>query len=170
MDDAAVPMAQYLRFALGSGRYAVDLARVKEILEIGALTPVPLMPDWVRGVMNLRGAVVPVIDLACRLGLEPTRIGRRSCIVMVTPSAPPGQPSAGEEMTAMGLLVDAVDEVFTASEAEHEAVPVLGTAVEPRLLHSLVRVRGEATPALDLPAVLDLAVLTQPPAPALARR
>lgn len=161
MDDAAVPMAQYLRFALGAGRYAVDLARVKEILEVGALTPVPLMPDWVRGVMNLRGAVVPVIDLACRLGLEPTRIGRRSCIVMVT---------AGDALPAMGLLVDAVDEVFTASEAEHEAVPVLGTAVEPRLLHSLVRVRGEATPALDLPAVLDLAVLTQPPAPALARR
>jgi purine-binding chemotaxis protein CheW len=147
-------VGQYLRFALGPGRYAVGLDRVQEILEVGALTPVPLMPDCVRGVMNLRGAVVPVIDLGRRLGLELTRIGRRTCIVVVDLGG-----ATSDSASPMGMLVDAVDEVFAASDMEHEAVPPLGTAVEPRYLRSLVRVRGEATPELDLPAVLDPAAL-----------
>jgi purine-binding chemotaxis protein CheW len=147
-------VGQYLRFALGQGRYAVGLERVREILEVGALTPVPLMPDCVRGVMNLRGAVVPVIDLGRRLGLGAARIGRRTCIVMVDPGS-----TASDGASPMGMLVDAVDEVFAVSDTEHEAVPPLGTAVEPRYLRSLVRVRGEATPELDLPAVLDPAAL-----------
>jgi purine-binding chemotaxis protein CheW len=114
------------------------------------------MPDCVRGVMNLRGAVVPVIDLGRRLGLGAVRIGRRTCIVMVELGG-----ATGDESPPMGMLVDAVDEVFTASDAEHEAVPPLGTDVEPRYLRSLVRVRGEAMPELDLPAVLDPAALAR---------
>jgi purine-binding chemotaxis protein CheW len=149
-------MGQYLRFALGQARYAVGLDRVKEILEFGALTPVPLMPDCVRGVMNLRGAVVPVIDLGSRLGLGSARISRRTCIVMVDLGHAEGGGSP-----PMGMLVDAVDEVFAAGDAEHEAVPPLGTPVEPRYLRSLVRLRGETTPELDLPAVLDPAMLAR---------
>lgn len=150
-------MGQYLRFALGQGRYAVGLDRVREILEVGPLTPVPLMPECVRGVMNLRGAVVPVIDLGRRLGLGSAHIGRRTCIVMVDP----GTANDSDRATPMGILVDAVDEVFAAGDTEHEAVPLLGTSVEPRYLRGLVRVRGEATPELDLSALLDPAALVR---------
>ena len=74
-------MSQFLRFALGSGHCVVDLGQVREILEIGPLTPVPLMPAFVRGVMNLRGAVVPVIDLAIRFGREATEAAWQSAEV-----------------------------------------------------------------------------------------
>lgn len=143
-------MSQFLRFALGSGHCVVDLGHVREILEIGTLTPVPLMPAFVRGVMNLRGAVVPVIDLGTRIGLEVTRLGRRSCIVMV--DLPLAHRSATQ---AMGMLVDAVEEVFEAGEGDHEAVPPLGTRINRGYLRSMVRVRGVVTPELDLQAALD---------------
>ena len=159
------PAHQYLRFALGLGRYTVDLARVKEILEIGPLTPVPMMPSFVRGVMNLRGAVVPVIDLGDRLGLGVASIGRRSCIVMVDLAV-----QTRDELPPMGVLVDAVDEVVDAKAADHEPVPPLGTEVDPRYLRSLVRVRGVATPELDLPAVLDPAALAHAMAASTCRR
>ncbi|MEX8494271.1 chemotaxis protein CheW [Sphaerotilus sp.] len=148
------PTHPYLRFALGTGHYTVDLARVKEILEIAPLTPVPMVPSFVRGVMNLRGAVVPVIDLGDRLGLGAASIGRRSCIVMVSLAA-----ETRDEVPSMGVLVDAVDEVVDAEAGDHEPVPLLGTQVDPRYLRSLVRVHGVATPELDLPAVLDPAAL-----------
>jgi purine-binding chemotaxis protein CheW len=156
---------QYLRFALGQGRYTMDLARVKEILEFGSLTPVPMMPAFVRGVMNLRGAVVPVIDLGDRLGLGPASIGRRSCIVMVDLAA-----ETRDEVPSMGVLVDAVDEVVDAADADHEPVPPLGTLVDPRYLRNLVRVRGVATPELDLPAVLNPAALAHLMAGSTPRR
>lgn len=143
-------MSQFLRFALGSGHCVVDLGQVREILEIGPLTPVPLMPAFVRGVMNLRGAVVPVIDLGTRLGLEVTRLGRRSCIVMIDLSL-----AHRDGPLALGMLVDAVEEVFEAGESDHEAVPPLGTWINRGYLRSMVRVRGVATPELDLQAALD---------------
>lgn len=159
------PTHQYLRFALGAGRYTIDLARVKEILEISPLTPVPMMPSFVRGVMNLRGAVVPVIDLGDRLGLGVASIGRRSCIVMVDLAV-----QTRDELPPMGVLVDAVDEVVDAGAADHEPVPPLGTEVDPRFLRSLVRVRGVATPELDLPAVLDPAALAHAMVASTCRR
>ena len=76
-------MQQFLRFALGNERYAVRIDAVREILEVVRMTPLPLMPAFVRGVMNLRGAVVPVVDLGARLGLEVTVVGRRTCVVIV---------------------------------------------------------------------------------------
>ncbi|MCC5329674.1 chemotaxis protein CheW, partial [Staphylococcus aureus] len=71
------------RFSVGPDAYAVRIELVREILEVGQMTPLPLMPTFVRGVMNLRGAVVPVVDLAARLGMDPTAIGRRTCVIMV---------------------------------------------------------------------------------------
>ena len=76
-------LAQFLCFALGQERYALRIDAVREILEVARMTPLPLMPSFVRGVMNLRGAVVPVVDLGTRLGLPPTTVGRRTCVVIV---------------------------------------------------------------------------------------
>src|SRR6266550_2257747 len=91
---------QYLSFVLCGEEYAVNILRVKEIIEYDALTRVPAMPAAVRGVINLRGRVVPVVDLAARFGLAVSAITRRSCIVMV-------EFADGDESVVMGIITDA---------------------------------------------------------------
>ena len=147
---------QFLRFALGDERYAVRIDAVREILEVGRMTPLPLMPSFVRGVMNLRGAVVPVIDLGARLGGGATSIGRRTCVVIVDIALADDQGAQ-----RLGMLVDAVYEVVDAGTAELEPVPRLGTRIDPGFIRSMVRVRGQATPELDIAAVLDQKVLAE---------
>lgn len=157
-DDAREDAAQLqlLRFALGDERYALRIEAVREILEVAKTTPLPLMPAFVRGLMNLRGGVVPVIDLGARLGLPPACIGRRSCVVVV--DAPCGEDGG---LQRLGLLVDAVSEVFDVALDEVEPVPRLGSRIDPSFLRSMVRVRGQATPELNLETVLDLQVLSE---------
>jgi purine-binding chemotaxis protein CheW len=120
------------------------------------MTPLPLMPEFVRGVMNLRGVVVPVIDLSARLGLAATVIGRRTCVVIVDVSLPD---ESGSQ--TLGVLVDAVQEVLDIPLHDQEAVPRLGTAIDPAHLRSMVRVHAAATPELDLAAILDPARLVE---------
>lgn len=146
---------QFLRLALGSDMYAVGIDNVREILEIAHITPLPLMPAFVRGVMNLRGAVVPVIDLSARLGMAPAVIARRSCVVMVDVRAPDASPAT------LGMLVDAVYEVFEAGAAEQEAPPRLGTRIDPNFIRTMVRLRGKPTPELNLHALLDARTLAE---------
>jgi purine-binding chemotaxis protein CheW len=150
------PPQQFLRLSLGRDAYAVRIDSVREILEVAQLTPLPLMPDFVRGVMNLRGAVVPVIDLAARLGLPATVLARRSCVVMVDVRPAPDEPAH-----TLGVLVDAVYEVFSAGAAEQEPPPRLGTRIDPAFIRSMVRLRGLPTPELQLATVLDPAVLAE---------
>lgn len=151
----AAPAVQLLRFAVGDERYAVRIDAVREILEVTRSTPLPLMPSFVRGVMNLRGAVVPVIDLGARLGLAVTTVGRRSCVVIV-------ETSGNADMPAMrlGMLVDAVYEVFDVQPAALEPVPRLGTRIDPAFIRCIARVRGQATAELNLDAVLDATALS----------
>lgn len=154
---------QFLRFALGHETYAVRIDAVREILEVVHMTPLPLMPDFVRGVMNLRGAVVPVIDLSARLGLSTTVIGRRSCVVMVDIPAPE------DGRQTLGVLVDSVYEVFDASYSDQENVPRMGTRISADFIRSMLRVRGQTTAEIDLARVLeqtalaDLIAQHQPP-------
>ena len=74
--------AQFLTFMLADGVFAMDIATVREIIQHSQMTTVPLMPDYVRGVINLRGAVVPVIDLQARLGNPPGTVGKKTCIII----------------------------------------------------------------------------------------
>ncbi|MEY8875240.1 MAG: chemotaxis protein CheW [Leptothrix sp. (in: b-proteobacteria)] len=146
--DAGV--RQFLRLAIGAERYALRIDAVREILQVSKTTPLPRMPDFVCGVMNLRGAVVPVVDLGARLGLGPTAVGRRTCVVIVEVRR-----SSDGAPARMGVLVDAVFEVVDCAPGEIEPVPRLGTRVHPSFLRSMVRVRGEATAELDLGTLLD---------------
>ncbi|MFM2057644.1 MAG: hypothetical protein RLY71_2029 [Pseudomonadota bacterium] len=150
------PTQQFLRFVLGTEMYAVRIDLVREILEVVQMTPLPLMPPFVRGVMNLRGAVVPVIDLGARLGLPVTRIGRRTCVVIVDVHR-----HDDDGVQTMGVLVDAVHEVFDLPANDMEPVPRLGTRIDPGLIRSMVRVRGRTTPELDLGAILEQQQLAQ---------
>ena len=152
-----------LRMAVGSEALAVPINDVREILEVGRLTALPRTPDFVRGVMNLRGAVVPVIDLAARLGQAPITIGRRSCVVVVEAGSPGDEdraeaddPEADAASAAMvvGLLVDAVFEVFDTAAGAMEPVPALGTPIDAVFLRGMARARGEVIGVLALERVL----------------
>lgn len=150
----AAAVLQFLRLAAGQEHYAVRVDAVREILEVGRMTPLPLMPAFVRGVMNLRGVVVPVIDLGARLGLAATEMTRRTCVVIADVTG-----DGSEAPQRLGMLVDAVFEVFELAADHLEAVPRLGTRIDPAFIRSMVRVRGRATPELDVDTVLDQAVL-----------
>ena len=157
-----------LRMAVGGQDLAVPIDDVREILEVGRLTALPRTPDFVRGVMNLRGAVVPVIDLAARVGQPAIAIGRRSCVVVVEAEPPASADDASlggpeeardtpdNEGSALvvGLLVDAVFEVFDAPASGIEPVPALGTRIAPAYLRGMTRNRGEVIGVLALDRVL----------------
>ena len=154
--------AALLRMAIGDDAAAVAIDDVREILEVGRLTALPRTPDFVRGVMNLRGAVVPVIDLGARLHGQPSSLSRRTCVVVVE-SAPQTDDSADTKAEAdgphaetlvVGLLVDAVYEVFDAPPGDFEPVPQLGTRIDASYLRGMSRVRGEVIGVLALERVL----------------
>lgn len=149
MHDAPEEKRQLLRFALGDELYGIPIESVREILQVGVMTQVPMMPNFVRGVMNLRGAVVPVLDLGLRLGLSPTRISRRTCIVIVETINTEGSP------LRHGVLVDAVHEVLEVTHEQINAVPSLGTRVAPQFIAGVTRVHDQSVEVLEVPRVFD---------------
>ena len=120
----AAATAHFLTFSLGAELYALDIRCVREIIQVCAMTPVPLMPGFVRGVINLRGAVVPVIDPHARFGRPRAVLGKKSCIVIFE-----GEPVDGERCE-LGLLVDAVSAVVEIPGTAIEPAPAFGTPVQ----------------------------------------
>jgi len=125
--------AQFLTFSLGEEVYAVDIRTVREIIQYGAMTTVPLMPDFVRGVINLRGAVVPVIDLHARFGRPAAPVGKRTCIVIF-------DASRDGERVELGLMVDSVSEVIEIASSAIEPPPNFGTAVRRDFIRGMGKV------------------------------
>ena len=117
---AAEGPRQYLNFQLGGEMFAISILNIREIIEYGAVTEIPMMPRFLRGVINLRGAVVPVIDLLARFGQGQTGVGRRSCIVIL-------EIPDGEELQSVGIMVDSVTEVLDIPAADIEPPPGFGT-------------------------------------------
>jgi purine-binding chemotaxis protein CheW len=113
---------QYLSFTLGGGDYAVGILQVKEILQYEAITPVPGTPPSIRGVINLRGSVVAVVDLAVKLGLPEAPITRFACILIV-------EVALEGTRTVMGVMTDSVSEVIDLGPEDVEAPPSFGTQV-----------------------------------------
>ena len=130
MTTTTVDQTQFLSFVLAGEEYAVDILRVREIIEYDNLTRVPAMPPEVRGVINLRGRVVPVVDLAQRFGLPESVITQRSCIVMV-------EIGTGEGAVVMGIIADAVSEVLDLTTDTIQAVPTFGTTVRAEFLDGM---------------------------------
>lgn len=140
---------EYLTFTLDGEEYGLGLLRVREIIEHQPITLVPNAPAAIRGVINLRGAVVPVVDLAARFGLRACAIGRWTCIVIV-------EISVDGETALLGLLVDAVNDVLGFSDADIVPPPTFGTRVRYEHLVGLGR-RGEKfTVLLDAEKLLAI--------------
>ena len=136
MSTSSVPFTQFLSFVLAGEEYAVEILRVKEIIEYDNLTRVPGMPPAVRGVINLRGRVVPVIDLALRFGLPESVITARSCIVMV-------EIGTGEGAIVMGIITDAVSEVLDLINDQIQPPPSFGTSVGAEYLDGMAESTGK---------------------------
>ncbi len=117
----------FLSFCTSGEVCALPLADVQEIVEYHAITRVPGAPKFVLGVFNLRGNVVPVIDLASRLGLSPRPIDKRACLIVL-------KAFEQEEDTVVAVLVDSVEQVLEPGDIELEPVPTLGTRIAPELL------------------------------------
>ncbi len=148
-DDRAERGAQYLTFLLGTEVFAMDIRTVREIIQVGAMTTVPLMPAFVRGVINLRGAVVPVIDLHARFGRRPATLGKKSCIVIF-------DALRDGERVELGLLVDAVSEVFDIAADAIEAPPDFGTAVRRDFIRGIGKLGTRFVVVLDPDRAFDV--------------
>ncbi len=149
-DGSLVTGKQYLCLAVGVETYAIGIDMVREILEVGRMTPLPLTPDFVRGVMNLRGAVVPVIDLKARFGDAPAVIGRRSSVVIVETDH-----RDQEGPLVVGVLVDGVSEVLEISSQDIEPVPALGTRIPREFLQGMAKAKGALLSILDVDRILE---------------
>ena len=113
---------QYLRFRLGGEMYAFNILNVKEILEYGQVTRVPMMPDYIQGVINLRGEVVPVVNLSRRFNLTASEVTKRTCVVIV-------EVRAGEKQQDLGVMVDSVSEVLEFPPSGICPAPQFGTRI-----------------------------------------
>ena len=140
---------QYLTFTLHGEMFAVGILNVKEIIEYGNLTEIPMMPSFIRGVINLRGAVVPVIDLSCRFGNQITEVSKRTCIVIV-------EVQEGDFKHDIGIMVDAVSEVIEIAAKEIEPAPSFGAKIRADFIHGMGKVNGKFVIILNIVKVLSV--------------
>jgi purine-binding chemotaxis protein CheW len=140
---------QFLTFLVGTECFAVDVLRIRGVVEAMPITRVPSMPSGLRGVVNLRGAVVPVVDLGVRLGRSELAITKWTCIIIT-------QIERQGDVASVGLLVDAVRQVIDLREGEINPVPALATRAEVELVEGMGTVDASFVLILDVDRVLEL--------------
>jgi purine-binding chemotaxis protein CheW len=142
---------QYLTFQLAGEEYAVGILRVKEIIAYGPLTTVPQAPPALRGVINLRGSVVPIIDLAVRFGLPASPLTNRTCIVIL-------ELDLDGEPTVIGIVTDAVDQVIELLDDDILPVPAFGIQARMDFLRGMGKAGAKFVLILEIEKVLSAAV------------
>lgn len=140
---------QYLTFMLGREMYALGILQIKEILEYSAPTEIPMMPACIRGVVNLRGAVVPVVDLSARFGKPSSPVTKKTCIVIV-------ETLCNDESHVIGVVVDAVNEVLEIPHTEIEPPPSFGTSIRSDFILGMGKVRSRFVVILNESRVLSV--------------
>jgi purine-binding chemotaxis protein CheW len=158
-----VAEGQFLSFLLGGEGYGVPLLAVREIIEFRDITPVPMTPDCLLGVLNLRGSVVPVVDLCQRLGLQKKAIDKRSCIVIVEVDVDAEAEAEAEtraEQLVVGMLVDSVQEVIFLEEGL-KPTPEISGRPDLRAIKGIASVNDSFILIIDCQAALSLDALGQ---------
>lgn len=145
---------QFLTFTLVDEVFAVDVARVREILEMPSITKVPQVPDFMRGVINLRGCVVPVIDLRLKFGMEETAQTVNTCIIVV-------EVEMDGENIVLGALADSVQEVIEMEPSQIEAAPHIGTHLKTEFLKGMGKHNERFVMILDIDKVFSNTELSQ---------
>ena len=138
---------QYLTFMLGRETFALGILSIKEILEYSAPTEIPMMPAFIRGVVNLRGAAVPVVDLSARFGRPSVAVTKKTCIVII-------ETRVEDESHVLGVMVDAVNEVLEIPDTEIEPAPSFGASIRADFIQGMGKVRGKFVIILDVDRVL----------------
>ncbi|HYC72804.1 MAG TPA: chemotaxis protein CheW [Opitutaceae bacterium] len=138
---------KYLTVVLENEAYGIAVLKVREIIRLQKITPVPQMPSFVKGVINLRGRVIPVVDLRVKFGLK-AEFAERTCIVVVQVKLAAGQ------LVQMGLIVDSVEEVVNLPAEEVEPTPDFGTKVDTTYLLGMAKVKGQVKTLLDIDRVV----------------
>ena len=148
-DDELLSSHKYLSFVIHEQSYGIPISRIKEIIEYVSVTRVPMVPDEIRGVINLRGRVVPVVDLSVRLDKASSEVSKRTCIVIV-------EVTAGEEKTDIGFVVDAVTEVMNINDSMTEEPPSFGLNLRSDFVQSMGKVDNGFAVLLDVDKVLSI--------------
>ena len=152
MNQAVKVMAdregKYLTFALGEEEYGIGILKIREIIGIMPITSVPRTPEFVKGVINLRGKVIPIIDLRLRFGMEPMEYTDRTCIIVV-------EINAQDSTIQIGTIVDTVSEVLNIKGEDIEDTPAFGTSLDIEYILGMAKVSGGVKILLDIDMVLN---------------
>ena len=148
-DSTAALAGKYLTFALGGEGYGIPVTRVREIIRPAAVTAVPRMPGFIKGVINLRGKIIPIVDLRLRFGLSECKPTERSCMVILNASL------AADKPAVIGLVVDAVEEVIAIAAADLEPAPDFGASLDTRHIRGLAKIRRGVITLLNLDTLLN---------------
>ena len=147
--EAQADAVQHLSFRVRDAGYALPIALVREIIEYAEVTRVPMMPAYIHGVINLRGNVVPVLDLAARFGLTMTEPGNRTCIVII-------ELPLADGLQRIGLVVDEVDEVLEIDPRQIMPAPSFGTSIRPDFIAGMAQQAQEFLIILNMLQELSL--------------
>lgn len=153
---------RYLTFALGEEAYGLEILKVQEIIGLLKVTSVPRTPDFVRGVVNLRGRVIPVIELRRKFEMEMKEDTERTCIIVV-------QIDGVQQQVTLGIIVDEVSEVLDIAEEQIEPPPSFGASVDTNFMLGMAKTEDKVVMLLDIGKVLsdkEVAVLDQAGEPA----
>jgi purine-binding chemotaxis protein CheW len=148
---------KYLTFTLQDEEYGIGILEVKEIIGMMAITPIPQTPDFLKGVINLRGKVIPVVDLRLKFGLEEADYDERTCIIVVEVRVDTG-------LTNLGIVVDAVNEVAQLKGDEIEDAPSFGQSAETNYILGMAKSGDKVKTLLDIARVLsqeDLQIISR---------
>jgi purine-binding chemotaxis protein CheW len=163
MVTETVEQQQYLTFQMSDDEYAVGIPHVREIIEYSAVTRVPKAPAWIRGVINVRGSVVPVVDLAVKFGVAARPVTKTTCIIIL-------EIKLDGEDSIMGIIADAVNEVTNFTAEDIEKAPSFGTRVRVEYLLGMAKIGKKFALMLDIHKVLsgeELVRLGEVPAQAI---
>ena len=157
MDQAVMAMVnregKYLTFTLAGEEYGIGILKVKEIIGIMAITTVPQMPDYLKGVINLRGKVIPVVDLRLKFGMEAMDYTERTCIIVV-------EIEGDNRKIQMGIVVDAVSEVMNIKAGDIEDTPNFGSRLNTDYILGMAKIGGKVKILLDIGKVLGTEEIT----------
>jgi purine-binding chemotaxis protein CheW len=150
--DAGSRAGKYLIFNLGAEEFGTEVLKVREIMGLQDITTVPQVPSYVKGVINLRGKVIPVVDLRLKFGLPPEEYTARTCIIVV-------RTRQGEEDLMIGMVVDGVVEVLTLNAADIEDTPDFGPGVVTPYIRGMAKIKDKVKILLDIDQVLSTSEL-----------
>lgn len=147
--EQSLDACQYLTFMLSDEEYAVPIMQVKEIIEYNDLTSVPMVPAFIAGALNLRGGIVPVINLAIKFGIPASEITRRTCVVIM-------EVMLDNEQTVIGMLVDKVLQVIDIADENIDAAPTLGAQMRTDFIRGMGKLDDRFVIILAINKVLSV--------------